>query len=165
MSSDTLDEFYIWGVFESRNKFDRELWKNFRVATKFGRIRFTKYVRCIHCKREVGWSGCNGNLKKHLSRNHPEISREEPKRETKTEEEVIEQLIQSVDTEEGGRWKRASSIKRLGGKNRIWNLFSIMPGWVRYVRCDLCKREVFWNQSGLEKLKRHIKTHHLNTYI
>jgi len=160
MSSDTLDEFYIWGEFESRNKFNKDLWKNFQVATKFGRIRFTKYVRCIHCKGEVGWCGFLGNLKKHLSRKHPELNWENKP----STERTVEDLIKEMKTEEEEEyWKPASSIPRLGGKYRIWNLFSIHPGAVRYVRCQLCKREVFWNQSGLEKLKRHVQSHHINT--
>jgi hypothetical protein len=98
-----------------------------------------------------------------MSRNHPEIEWEKGTPKESTEEDIVEKLIKELDGREDPQWKRADKVKRLGGKNRIWHLFSLQSGGKRYIRCELCKREVFWNQSGLEKLKRHIQGHHINT--
>lgn len=166
--SNKLDEFYIWGPFESRNRFDQSLWENFHVATKFGRYRFMKKVRCLHCKKEVGWCGYNINLRKHLQRHHPEKMVEQSFSKTKDEKITLEDLVKKSKEEIANRnqerferWIPASSIAKLGGKHEVWNLFSIIPGCPRYVRCDICHRDVYWNQKGLEKLKNHIEKHHL----
>jgi hypothetical protein len=158
--SETLDEFYIWGPFESRVRFDERLWKNFHVATKFGRYRFMKRAKCLHCKKEVGWCGFNINLKNHMARHHREIWSE--KRRCETMESLLRDYGGRERREGGDRWVPANTIKRLGGKHDIWKLFSINPGYPRYVKCEICEREVYWNRRGMGKLKTHIEKHHLN---
>jgi hypothetical protein len=168
--SNNLDEFYIWGPFESRNRFDQSLWKNFHVATKFGRYRYMRKVKCLHCKKEVGWCGYNINLRKHLQRHHPEkLVEQSPSKRQEEKNNSLSDLVNEVKEKLENkhqksfeRWVPARTIAKLGGKHEVWNLFSVNIGYPRYVRCELCQREVYWNQKGLEKLINHVDKHHLN---
>lgn len=169
MSEIPLDEFYIWGPFQSSNNFDTELWKHFEVAVKFGRFRWMKKVRCLRCRTLVGWSGCTGNLRNHIRRHHPEIHiKDEEIKDviqrivSQPPEVYIETVIRLIKECPVDRDRIAgSSLPKKGGKYPVWNLFSLYKYGKRYVRCEICRREVYWNQRGLERLSRHIDKIHL----
>ena len=167
-----LDEFYIWGPLESQNNFDSHLWSHYHVATKFGRIRWKKTAKCLVCKEEVGWSGCTGNLRKHISRHHPEIINPNQVltdricRLSSSPLDKYEEILNCLVTSWCSTHKDVKNIWIWGGeqyrKHSIWKFFSIKSISKRYVRCEVCNREVYWNQRGLEKLKRHHEKVHVH---
>ena len=165
MSEDTLDEFYIWGPIQSQNNFDVYLWSHFHVATKFGRIRWMKTARCLICKQEVGWSGCTGNLRKHLYRNHPETNSPNQlltDRICKLSSFPPDRYEKTLETLVTNWWSQSKDAKPMwiwGGekyqKHSVWKFFSVKSNSKRFIRCEVCHKEIYWNQRGLEKLKRH----------
>jgi hypothetical protein len=169
-----LDEFYIWEEFRSTRRFDRDLWKNFRVAVKFGRIRWRKKVLCTHCKEMVGWCGSTINLRKHLQNYHQDLllAETELKKpfsnlpDERYQEILVENTISKpqplITTITDVSWIRGSTDRKKGGKYPIWNLFSFNQYSHKYVRCELCQGEVYWNRRGVAKLKAHFFNHHLN---
>lgn len=172
MIQSNLDEFYVWGPIQSRNNYDTYLWSKFHVAVKGGRIHWRRTARCLICKKEVGWSGCTGNLRKHMIRNHPEVYNNEY-----SLMERIEQLSQISNDDFDkvlhklvSKWVSINlSVWRWGGieypKYYLWSFFSLKPYYKRYVRCEICDRELYWNQTGLEKLKRHYEKVHLEVSV
>lgn len=168
MVQTNLDEFYVWGTIQSRNNFDVYLWNNFHVAVKGGRIRWIKTARCLICKKEVGWSGCTGNLRKHITLNHPEVYNKEQSLMKRINmlshlsnedfDKVLHKLASEWASKNSGVWKWGGTEYP---KHYIWNFFSLKTYYKRYVRCEICDKEVYWNQTGLEKLKRHYEKVHL----
>jgi len=161
----------LWEPFDSRMPFDRDLWRHFHVARKFGTV-LKRQAECQHCKQRVGWGGCTGNLRKHLQRNHPELlSKPTPDPLPDNFDQAVDELVRRLGPRKKAEkiqcmadlWVPCSTIKRLGGKYPIWRLFSLEQHSVRYARCDLCQKQVYWNREGQRKLKKHIQTHHLNT--
>lgn len=166
------DEYYCWVEFDSTRNFDVGLWKNFRVAVKFGRHRWPKCVLCNICGKLVGWSGCTGNLRKHLSVHHgsellpPEIQsngtlRDKVERLSKLYvndyasllETLIRASFKTVNEDHEDENKRV--------RYPIWNFYRREKFTTRSVKCRLCQRDIYWNQGGLEKLVRHVHKVHL----
>lgn len=174
------DEFYIWEEFRSTRNFDIELWSHFRVAVKFGRVRWSRSVLCKRCKKLVGWSGCTGNLRNHIKYNHSEEI--ERKRDIEIKPRILEiagltvdeyksVLVKLIkDTFTGATrtfsvlndYQYCHEIPLKGGKYPIWNFFMISETDEKNVRCCLCQRDIYWNRKGLEKLKRHVDRIHVD---
>ena len=175
------DEYYFWEDFRSGKNFDVGLWSHFQVAIKFGRIRWNKYVRCKLCRRLVGWSRCTGNLKKHLKCHHEEeLTRkrdegikskiqELAKLSPENYSLLLQKLIKETFKTEPGKkrisitddYRYCHEIPKKGGRFPIWNFYMSSESSNVNVRCCLCRRDVYWNQTGLEKLARHVESIHI----
>jgi len=162
------DEYYCWVDFDSTRNFDVGLWRWFQIAVKFGIHRWMTAARCKICGKLVGWSGCTGNLRKHLRVNHPY--------------NVLPPVIQAIEglktkIEEIGSWDGDKYLKLLTHlvrlvsvprkevkepKYPIWNFYERREWVIRTVRCRLCSRDVYWNRTGLEKLSRHVHRVHVS---
>jgi hypothetical protein len=135
------------------------MWSRFEIAIYAGRWVWRERARCRLCGGLVGWSGCSGNLKRHLERNHPEVK-------LNTEKEFVQK------NEEGGdpirkfdRWLIKGNSVRLR-KHETWNYFyqECLPNGRcvgnKWVTCILCGRDMAWNGKGLAKLKTHLRKIH-----
>jgi hypothetical protein len=162
------DEFYCWVDFESVRNFDVGVWQHFQVAVRFGVRRWMKAARCKLCGKHVGWSGCTGNLRKHLQIHHQEdiipfpIRNNGPLKNSiekvchdQTPEiymKTLSRLIQSV---------AKTPMDKQCSKFPVWTFYERQVFAVRTLRCRLCRRDVYWNQKGLEKLTRHVLRVHV----
>jgi hypothetical protein len=159
MIDELPDEYYCWVDFSSTRNFDVGLWGNFQVAERFGRHRLRKMVRCKICGSMVGWSGCTGNLRKHLQVYHQEATLPP---EIRTHETLRDKISALGDLPNDQYFTILESLlNNKGAKYPIWNFYERKEYVVRYVCCRICRREVYWNQTGLEKLKRHVEGVHL----
>lgn len=162
------DEYYIWEDFTSTKNFNRDVWKHFQIAVKFGRIRWIKYAKCKLCKTLVGWSRCTGNLKKHLNVHHSNIENnpEDPLIDTVVSKPPLEYLeflqnkFREMEVNDPQQYVAGGSVNRLS-KNPLWNLYLLNRYSKVYVRCRVCGKDVYWNQRGLEKLKTHTYKNHV----
>jgi hypothetical protein len=162
------DEFYCWVDFDSSRNFDVGVWKHFQVAVRFGVRRWMTSAKCKICGKLVGWSGCTGNLRKHLEIHHgddiipPVIRQDNILRGTiericsQKPEEYVKQLTRLTQT------IGKSNPDRQCGKFPVWCFYERREYVIRTVRCRLCNRNIFWNQKGLEKLKRHVNRVHVS---
>lgn len=172
-----FDEYYCWEDFRSTKNFDVELWSHFQVAIKFGRIRWNRHVRCKHCRKLVGWSRCTGNLRKHIDHHHSETRNKPEGIKSKVMElaanpdeeycRLLQRLIKvTFQTPSVKRitddYRYGHELPRKGGKFPVWNFFMVSESTKRNVKCCLCQREIYWNQTGLEKLNRHVEKVHIN---
>lgn len=165
------NEFYVWGPFDSRKNFNRDMWSRFEVAIYAGRWVWRERARCRLCGKLVGWSGCSGNLKKHLERNHPET---ELTTTEKTKKEVAPMAGKEFGANSGegrgpvrkfDRWLIPGNLVRLR-KHKTWNYFyqECLPNGkctgCKWVTCILCGRDMAWNGKGLAKLNTHLRSIH-----
>ena len=172
-----LDEYYCWEDFRSTKNFDVELWSHFQVAIKFGRIRWNRQVRCKHCRKLVGWSRCTGNLRKHIDHHHSDLRVKDEGVKPKIVElagksddeycQLLQKLIKTTFQTPSRRkitddFRYGHELPKKGGKFPIWNFFQVSESTKRTVRCCLCQKEIYWNQTGLEKLARHVEKIHID---
>lgn len=167
------DEFYVWGPLTSKTPLDPYLWKNFEVAVKAGRWRWSERARCVHCHRLVGWCNASSNLRKHMARNHPDIPLHPPRVDDpiwsaiadhpRFEETVAGEIWRCAgdrETREGTCVFRCGGTFPRAANKWIWNYFMRSP--TREVRCVLCGKDVAWRARGLEPLYRHFQGVHLS---
>lgn len=150
------NEFYVWGAFSSTRNFDRNVWSNYEVATYAGRWIWRERAKCLLCGKLVGWSGCAGNLKLHLKRNHSDL--------TPRSEETFP-VERGKPIKMFGKWLIDGNSVR-SRQHETWNYFyqECLPDGrrigYRYVTCIICGRDMYWNGKGLGKLKAHLQKIH-----